>query len=107
MLIRKVPSLALILLLALVVPGCKKDDDDEDERSPAAAAPAPAEQAAPVQQTGKTLTYNFDNMQPGPLPATFSSALTGGGGPAAWEIRAGNGPGCILSKLYVKVLPVC
>ena len=87
MTIRKALPLTLVLIVALALPACKKDDD-EDERSPAPASALAPEPAAPVQQPGKTLVYNFDNMQPGPLPATFSTALTGGGPPPAWEIRA-------------------
>src|SRR5215470_11342196 len=87
--IRKISPLGAALLLVIMSTACTKDDDDEDERAPAAAAPAAApEPVAPIQQTGKTLTYNFDNLQPGPLPPTFTSSLTGGGGPPAWEIRS-------------------
>src|SRR5262249_6208076 len=88
MLTGKVLPSAVVLALALVLPGCKKDDDDDEGARPPAAAPAPPEQPAPVQQSGKTLTYNFDNLQTGPLPATFTTARTGGGAAGTWEIQA-------------------
>src|SRR5215469_12843027 len=87
--IGRVLPFAIVLVFALALPGCKKDDDDEDEgaRSPAA-TPAPPEQSAPLQQAGKTLTYNFDNLQTGPLPPAFTTARTGGGAVGLWEIQA-------------------
>ena len=89
MAVTKLRPLAVMLLVVQILPACTKGDQDEAERPPAAAAsPAAPEPSAPIQQMGKTLSYSFDNMQPGPLPATFSSSLTGGGGPGMWEIRA-------------------
>jgi hypothetical protein len=88
MVVTKLQPLAVMLLVVQILPACTKGDQDEAQRLPAAGASTAApEPSAPVQKTGKTLTYSFDNVQPGPLPATFNSSLTGGGGPGMWEIR--------------------
>jgi hypothetical protein len=85
--IGKVLPFAVVLVFSLVLAGCKKDDDDDEGARSPAAGPAPAEQPAPVQEAGKTLTYNFDNLQTGPLPPTFTTARTGGGAVGTWEIE--------------------
>ncbi|MBX3295856.1 MAG: DUF1080 domain-containing protein [Acidobacteria bacterium] len=48
----------------------------------------PAETPAPLQEKGKTLTYNFDQDAAGNLPAKFHDALTGKGSQGKWEIQA-------------------
>ncbi|HEX4120353.1 MAG TPA: family 16 glycoside hydrolase [Verrucomicrobiae bacterium] len=39
------------------------------------------------QETFEPQTINFDSSQAGTLPADFSTALTGGGGPVSWVVR--------------------
>ncbi len=43
---------------------------------------------APVQQPGKSFSYNFDTDTTGRLPAKFHAALTGKGTAGAWEVKA-------------------
>lgn len=47
-----------------------------------------AEAAAPLQTAGQEYTYNFDQDEPGQLPAKFHVALTGGGPTPAWVVQA-------------------
>ena len=79
------------LVLFIVAAACERGERDEDEKGSAPAAstsPARVEQAAPVQPSGKALTYSFDNVPAGTLPGTFSSARTGQGAVGKWEVRA-------------------
>ncbi len=46
------------------------------------------ETAAPLQASGKELTYNFDTDAAGQLPPKFHIALTGGGPQPAWTVQA-------------------
>jgi hypothetical protein len=38
-------------------------------------------------QSASEVALNFDNFETGKLPASFSTALTGGGGPVSWIIQ--------------------
>ncbi len=46
------------------------------------------ETPAPVQESGKTLTYNFDSDPAGTMPAKFHDALTGKGSRGQWAVKA-------------------
>ncbi|MBA3713556.1 MAG: DUF1080 domain-containing protein [Pyrinomonadaceae bacterium] len=46
------------------------------------------EAPAPVQESGKALTYNFDSDVAGSMPATFHDALTGKGSRGQWAVKA-------------------
>ncbi|HRH46193.1 MAG TPA: hypothetical protein PKY82_31405, partial [Pyrinomonadaceae bacterium] len=48
----------------------------------------PTETPAPLQEKGKTLSYNFDKDSTGKLPMTFHGALTGKGTAGKWEVKA-------------------
>ena len=90
---RKMISVTLAATaLVLVLSACERRESDSDEakRAPAppSNAPTPVETAAPMQPPGKTLTYNFDHVEAGALPSTFSSTRTGGGTIGSWEVRA-------------------
>ena len=50
--------------------------------------PAAPEPPAPVQESGKSLTYNFDGDAPGKLPTKFHAGLTGRGSVGVWEVKA-------------------
>ncbi len=58
-----------------------------DESSPEPNVVQP-ERTAPVQESGKTLTYNFDSDAAGSMPAKFHDALTGKGSRGQWAIKA-------------------
>ena len=77
------------LVIVIAASACERGGRDEDEKgSQTASSPASVPQAAPVQPSGKSLTYNFDTAQAGTLPATFSSGRTGQGALGKWEVRA-------------------
>ncbi|MDQ3653419.1 MAG: DUF1080 domain-containing protein [Acidobacteriota bacterium] len=46
------------------------------------------ERAAPVQESGKALVYNFDTDAQGTMPAKFHDALTGKGSRGQWTVKA-------------------
>jgi len=46
------------------------------------------EPPAPVQESGKNLSYNFDSDAAGSMPAKFHDALTGKGSRGQWAVRA-------------------
>ena len=48
---------------------------------------AEPERPAPVQETGKSFTYNFDGDTAGQMPANFHGGLTGQGAKGAWEVK--------------------
>ncbi len=48
----------------------------------------PQEKAAPLQEVGKTLEYNFDKDKAGGLPEKFHDALTGKGTRGTWTVMA-------------------
>ncbi len=58
---------------------------DEPSSEPNVVQP---ELAAPVQESGKTLTYNFDSDAAGSMPAKFHDALTGKGSRGQWAVKA-------------------
>lgn len=76
-------STCIPVLLAIVACSAPNGSSGAEGSSPVA-----AESPAPVQQTGKTLVYNFDNDTPGKLPAKFHGALTGKGSAGTWEVKA-------------------
>jgi len=79
------------LMLVIVAAACEHAERDEDEKASAPASstsPARVEQAAPVQPSGKSFVYNFDNLPAGALPGIFSSARTGEGAVGKWQVRA-------------------
>lgn len=47
-----------------------------------------AEQSAPLQEAGKSFTYNFDKDTIGQMPKNFHGALTGQGTKGIWEVKA-------------------
>ena len=49
---------------------------------------APSEKPAPLQATGQTQTYNFDNDKTGEIPAGFHGARTGQGSEGTWVVTA-------------------
>ena len=51
-------------------------------------AKAPSETPAPLQEKGKTLSYNFDKTAAGSLPDKFHEGLTGKGPQVKWEVKA-------------------
>ncbi len=65
-----------------------RDADDDDEDAPAVSSAAVQERAAPVAQTGKAITFNFDAETSGSVPKGFHVGLTGGGAPPQWLVRA-------------------
>lgn len=71
--------------LAFKVFGDRDEDEDEGPRSTVQAGAT--EPPAPVQPAGKELTYNFDQDEAGKLPASFHSALTGGGPKPEWIVQ--------------------
>ncbi len=46
------------------------------------------EPPAPVQESGKNLSYNFDSDAAGSMPAKFHDALTGKGSRGQWAVKA-------------------
>ncbi len=69
----------------------EKPDADEaegGEEGPAVPAKVAPEKPAPHQLAGTRFVYNFDSDAPGPLPAKFHSAKTGGGTQEKWAVTA-------------------
>jgi len=64
-----------IMAMALMGASCSQST----EPTSSAAAPKPAEQAA---------VFDFEKDEVGKLPAGFTEALTGGGGPVKWRVQA-------------------
>ena len=46
----------------------------------------PAENAVPLKTAGTSFTYNFDNENPGLMPAHFNAVRTGPGAPGQWLV---------------------
>jgi hypothetical protein len=46
------------------------------------------EPPAPLQESGKSLAYNFDSDAAGSMPAKFHDALTGKGSRGQWAVKA-------------------
>lgn len=84
-----IAGLAFLLVLIVVVTSCRRVEGDGARSGPVAASPdIPAEQPAPLQQSGKALVYNFDGYQPGLLPSVFTAVRTGQGAMGEWKIVA-------------------
>lgn len=81
--IQVIVSTCIPVLLAIVACSAPSGSSGAEGSSPVAAEPP-----APVQQTGKSLVYNFDNDTAGKLPANFHAALTGNGAAGTWEVKA-------------------
>ena len=73
---RWMPLAGACLLLA---GGCSQAKLEMADKSP----PAPMAKAEPSVEK----TFSFEEMEAGKVPAGFSTALTGGGGPVAWVVR--------------------
>ena len=71
-------------LAILIVSGCNPQAarSENTNTSPAVSAETPA----PIQEPGKSFTYNFDSDAVGGLPAKFHSALTGNGAAGQWAV---------------------
>jgi hypothetical protein len=81
--IQVIVSTCIPVLLAIVACSASNGSSGAEGSSPVA-----VETPAPVQETGKSLVYNFDSDATGKLPAKFHTALTGKGSAVAWEVRA-------------------
>ncbi len=74
---------AILLVVALV--GFRErgffgeDKDEDDTEKTESSRTAPAEKPSPLQTGGQTLTFNFDNDNPGGKPTGFHGARTGQG----------------------------
>jgi hypothetical protein len=67
----------------------KSQDEDEDDEKPASTTVvAVPESPLPLAQPGKKIIYNFDSDPAGAAPNSFHPALTGGGGPPQWLVKA-------------------
>ncbi len=73
-----------ILMLFFIV-ACNAPNGSSGAESNRPVAP---EVPAPVQESGKSLFYNFDTDSLGKLPAKFHGALTGSGTAGSWEVKA-------------------
>ena len=78
-------ALALLIVVACSAPGGITDADANKGGPPEANAGEP-EKPAPVQEAGKSFTYNFDSDAAGQVPAKFHTALTGQGAKGAWVV---------------------
>jgi len=58
---------------------------DESSSEPNIVQP---ETPAPVEESGKSLSYNFDSDAVGSMPAKFHDALTGKGSRGQWRVQA-------------------
>lgn len=74
--------LCVCVLAIFIVVACNPQATRSENNS------VPAETPAPVQEPGKSFTYNFDQDPVGALPAKFHSALTGNGAPGQWAVTA-------------------
>jgi len=66
--------------------GEDKDEDDADKTD--SSVVAADEKPAPLQATGQTQTYSFDNDTAGTMPAKFHGARTGQGSEGRWVVMA-------------------
>ena len=80
--LEEILSTCVLGLLAIVA--CTAPDG----LSGAEAGLASPEIPAPLQQPGKSFSYNFDTDTTGRLPTKFHTALTGKGTGSAWEVKA-------------------
>jgi hypothetical protein len=75
-----------ILIVAACNPQATRSENNNAASGPSSAASA--ETPAPIQEPGKSFTYNFDSDMAGRLPAKFHSALTGSGAAGEWAVTA-------------------
>jgi hypothetical protein len=80
-------ALAILILVACSGPGGLTDANADKSPPPEANAVEP-EKPAPVQEAGKSFTYNFDSDAAGQVPAKFHTALTGQGAKGTWVVMA-------------------
>jgi hypothetical protein len=64
------------------------EQEEEGEAGPAVPPSVAAEKPAPLQAAGEQFVYNFDSDAPGPVPAKFHTAKTGGGTAEKWSVVA-------------------
>jgi len=62
------------------------EQEEEGEAGPAVPPSVAAEKPAPLQAAGEQFVYNFDSDAPGPVPAKFHTAKTGGGTAEKWSV---------------------
>ena len=77
-------ALAILIVAACNPQATRSENNNTGGPSPAVSAETPA----PIQEQGKSFTYNFDNDTAGRLPAKFHSALTGSGAAGEWAVTA-------------------
>jgi hypothetical protein len=75
-----------ILIVAACNPQATRSENNNTASGPSPAVSA--ETPAPIQEPGKSFTYNFDSDTTGRLPAKFHSALTGSGATGEWAVTA-------------------
>jgi hypothetical protein len=80
------------IVLVVVLAGFREhgffgeDKDEEDTEKTESSRAAAAETPAPLQTGGQTLTFNFDNDNPGGMPTGFHGARTGQGSEGKWVV---------------------
>ncbi|CAN5594164.1 hypothetical protein BH20ACI3_BH20ACI3_40510 [soil metagenome] len=75
-------------LLMLVVMACSARSGSTSSSVSTESNVIERERPAPVQETGKSFTYNFDGDAAGQMPEKFHAGLTGQGAKGVWEVRA-------------------
>jgi hypothetical protein len=66
--------------------GEEGEEEGENEQPKAGSHAALPEASAPLQSSGQSLTYNFDNDNAGTMPAKFHGARTGQGSEGKWVV---------------------
>jgi hypothetical protein len=78
--------IGLFALIILIIACGGKGESSTETPSPEDNVIAP-EPPAPLQEAGKSFTYNFDDDKASQTPAKFHTALTGGGPKVEWIVK--------------------
>ncbi len=82
-------------LLMLVVLACNARSGSTSSGVSTESNVIEREKTAPVQETGKSFTYNFDGDTAGQMPAKFHAGLTGQGAKGVWDCGARSASRCM------------